>query len=67
METTNREWFESWEEYGQLAIEEAQEQAGGVLDETSESLKGALVSAFIWSNTSQGHLFWQGIYESLSS
>lgn len=65
METTNREWFESWNEYGQLAIEEAEKQRGNTLESPSESLKGALVSAFIWGATSQRHTFWETLYDSL--
>lgn len=65
METTNREWFESWNEYGQLAIEEAEKQMDNALESPSESLKGALVSALTWSNTSQGHNFWSDIYDSM--
>lgn len=64
---TIREWFESWEDYGQLAIMEAEEQEENALNAKVHSLAKAISGGFRWRETSQGHEYWEELRDSIST
>lgn len=64
---TVKEWLEGLEEpYRSQAFENVEElnvHPGGVLFAREESLSSALIGAFDWGKSPQGHKYWENIYE----
>ena len=48
-----------------VASQAIENTPGYLLAVKEESLKSALLGAFVWQKTPQGHKYWQEIYESL--
>lgn len=60
MTKTNREWLSQLEEpYRTQALVNT---CMGNLKKSEESLERALISAFVWSETPQGHAYWKEIH-----
>lgn len=67
MKKTIRQWFESWEDFGQMAIEEAEKQDMNALHSNAGSLAQAISGGFRWVESSQGHEFWEILRDAVST
>ena len=50
----------------EIAAQAIENTPDNILNKTEESLKSALLGAFVWQKTPQGRDYWREIYDSLN-